>query len=179
MAWRLPVRAANFCSNNRVYVQTKGGFTFRSWLEGLQAGRSFITNGPALFLEADGEEPGGRIEAGDKRRAEVRIEWRSFQPLDRIELVRDGEVIDGRGEIPPKPDPAAFVHIVNKHSLPLEQTMGVGDQASDIQAAESAGLSTCYFDPDELHGVDADLVINHYAELLGHLATQHDGMNAR
>ena len=79
------------CSNNRVYVQTHEEFTYENWLQGLQAGQTFITNGPALFLSLDGKQPGGRIEApGPVARLAGRIEWHSHYPLDRIELIHNG-----------------------------------------------------------------------------------------
>ena len=83
------------CSNNRVYVHTDGNFTYGSWLQGLRRGHTFITNGPALFLEADGQPPGSRLgETEEGRRpTAVRVEWRSLYPLRRIEVVRDGEVV--------------------------------------------------------------------------------------
>ncbi len=86
------------CSNNRVYVQTEEAFTYKSWLEGLRAGRTFITNGPALFMEVDGVQPGGRIEApgGGGRKVVGQMEWHSFYPLDRIEWVQNGEVVHSR-----------------------------------------------------------------------------------
>ena len=81
-------------SNNRVYVQTDGAFTYESWLKGLQAGRTFITNGPALFLNLDGQPPGGAIESpnGSPRTASGRITWQSHYPLSLVELVYNGVV---------------------------------------------------------------------------------------
>jgi hypothetical protein len=46
------------CSNNRVYVQTDGSFTYDRWIDGMKAGRTFITNGPSLLLRVNGAEPG-------------------------------------------------------------------------------------------------------------------------
>ena len=94
---RLPASTGSdwyVCSNNRVYVQTEDSFTYSSWLEGLRAGRTFITNGPALWLEVEGEGPGAQIAVSD--RASVVVKWRSHYPLDRIEVVHDGEVACAR-----------------------------------------------------------------------------------
>ena len=49
------------CSNNRVYVQTDDNFSYDNWINGLQKGRTFITNGPALFFLVNGQLPGSRI----------------------------------------------------------------------------------------------------------------------
>jgi hypothetical protein len=84
------------CSNNRVYVQTGEGFTYRSWLEGLRDGRTFITNGPALFLEADGHGPGSRLDLPTAGSVAIQVEWRSHYPVTRIEVVRNGEVVARR-----------------------------------------------------------------------------------
>ena len=94
------------CANNRVYVSTDGEFTYESWLRGLQKGRTFITNGPALFIDVEGESPGSSIPSPDGRPRTVpgRIAWRSHYPLCGIELVHDGTVVqtlpldDGRRE---------------------------------------------------------------------------------
>ena len=94
---RLPASTGSdwyVCSNNRVYVQTEERFTYKSWLEGLKAGRTFITNGPALWLEVEGEGPGAQIEGREKVVVEVR--WRSHYALDRVEIVRDGMVVEER-----------------------------------------------------------------------------------
>ena len=76
-------------------MQTEEEFTYANWLQGLRQGRTFITNGPALFLEMDGQQPGGHIDPprGRSRQVSGQVEWRSFYPLRRIEVVHDGEVI--------------------------------------------------------------------------------------
>jgi len=82
------------CSNNRVYVQTDQEFTYDNWLEGLQKGCTFITNGPALFLKVDGMMPGARLSPtnGKSRQLPVEVSWSSHYPLNRIEIVHNGYV---------------------------------------------------------------------------------------
>ncbi|MBI4552549.1 MAG: CehA/McbA family metallohydrolase [Candidatus Latescibacteria bacterium] len=79
------------CSNNRVYVQTDGAFTYDRWIDGMKAGRTFITNGPALFLHVNGQEPGSWLSAG--RALEARVGWQSHYPLNRIDLVMNGQIV--------------------------------------------------------------------------------------
>lgn len=82
------------CSNNRVYVQTKQAFTYKTWLAGLQAGRTFITNGPALFLTVDGREPGDTLDVSEgMHKVAVELEWCSFYPLDCLEIIWNGQVV--------------------------------------------------------------------------------------
>ena len=83
-------------SNNRVYVQTGSEFTYDGWLAGLQSGRSFITNGPALRLLVNGCEPGASLELKSDSRAEVTVSWHSHYPLTRIDIIQDGTVAASR-----------------------------------------------------------------------------------
>ena len=112
------------CSSNRVYVQTGAGSEvgeddhehaaehtpehathdvvpafdphthYRRWLNGLTSGRSFITNGPALWLEVEGRRPGQSLTAGGRSDVQVEVRWRAAQPIHRVELVRNGRVVE-------------------------------------------------------------------------------------
>jgi len=84
------------CSNNRVYVQVEGTFSYETWLEGLQAGRTFITNGPALFIRVDDSRPGDTIFGGRNGRLEIEITWQSHYPIDSVELVYNGQVMSSQ-----------------------------------------------------------------------------------
>jgi Tol biopolymer transport system component len=80
---------------DRVYVRIAGGFTYERWIEGLKAGRTFVTNGPMLELDAEGAGPGetARVLPGGRLRIHGRAT--SQYPLDRLELVHDGRVVAG------------------------------------------------------------------------------------
>lgn len=80
------------CSNNRVYVQTEGAFDYDRWIDGMKAGRTFITNGPALFLRVDGREPGATLDVRPGQELEVEIQFNSHQPIHRMHLIVNGEV---------------------------------------------------------------------------------------
>ena len=82
------------CSNNRVYVDLGGaGFDYDRWIDGLKAGRTFITNGPVLLLRADGAAPGDTLEVQPEHELEVEVELASHHRVDRIELVCNGAVV--------------------------------------------------------------------------------------
>lgn len=82
------------CSANRVYVDVGHDFSYENWLSGLRAGRTVVTNGPLLRLTVDGQGPSNNIlDIGGDRRVRVNLEWESSIPLDRVEIVRDGEVV--------------------------------------------------------------------------------------
>ena len=45
----------------RTFVYTGKKFSANKWFEGLKAGNTFVSNGPAIFLNADGKLPGSEI----------------------------------------------------------------------------------------------------------------------
>jgi hypothetical protein len=77
-------------------VQVEGTFSYETWLEGLQAGRTFITNGPALFIRVNDSRPGDTIFGGPDDRLEVEVTWQSHYPIDSVELVYNGQVVSSR-----------------------------------------------------------------------------------
>ena len=95
---RLPASTGSdwfVCSSNRVYVDVGTAFSYERWLAGLQAGRTLITNGPVLRLTVADHAPSNDVLAFGQtvRSAPVVVRWDSTQPIDRVEIVRDGEVV--------------------------------------------------------------------------------------
>ncbi len=64
------------------------------YLMAVRNGRTFATNGPLLFLELDGRQPGDeiRLSSRDASRLRATVRVRSIVPLDRIEIIVNGEV---------------------------------------------------------------------------------------
>lgn len=88
---------------NRTYVdvgEREGDPAKRrdAWLTGLKAGRTMATNGPLLGLSVNGRGPGAEIELRPGER-ELRYEgfMRSIVPVDHLELVYNGEVVESIG----------------------------------------------------------------------------------
>ncbi len=78
----------------RVYVHLPDGFSYDGWMQGLNAGRSFVTTGPMLFTEVNGQPPGSVIESSDDSvGCRVRGKDESAVPIDRIEIVSNGRVV--------------------------------------------------------------------------------------
>ncbi len=78
----------------RVYVYLPGGFGYDEWMAGLASGRSFVTTGPMLLAQVDGEDPGHRFEMkpGAERHARVAAEVLSERPIESVEIIINGEV---------------------------------------------------------------------------------------
>lgn len=78
---------------DRVYVHVDGPLTYKGWIDGLKAGRSFVTNGPILSFTANGKEPGAVLSVGEKPKIRIKASARSRFPLQKAELVHNGRVI--------------------------------------------------------------------------------------
>jgi hypothetical protein len=89
----------------RFYTRVRPPLTYAKWLRALDAGRTFVTNGPFLDLRVDRASIGGRLALRSPRRVKIRAEAR-FDPardaVEALELVRNGEVV-GSVEMPRAP----------------------------------------------------------------------------
>ncbi|MCC7354980.1 MAG: CehA/McbA family metallohydrolase [Anaerolineae bacterium] len=81
------------CSANRVYAYTGGAFAYADWMQALQGGRTFITNGPALFLSVDDRMPGETVPVEPGKELTVIVSWQSHYPIQRAEVIWNGKVI--------------------------------------------------------------------------------------
>lgn len=79
---------------NRVYVQVATGFDHDRWWDGLRAGRSFVTNGPLLRVETNGQLPGHvfTAAAGQEVRLELKARLTTRDPIRALEIIKDGRV---------------------------------------------------------------------------------------
>jgi hypothetical protein len=77
----------------RVYVKVNGRFTMESWLEGLKAGHSFVTNGPVLALSINGQGIGETVRLDAPGKVSIKAEVQSAFPLSALELIVDGNVV--------------------------------------------------------------------------------------
>ncbi len=84
---------SNLPGGDRVYVHLDGPLTYKGWIDGLKAGRSFVTSGPMLTFTVDGKEPGAVLKTGEKPKMRIKATARSRFPLTKAELVHNGKVI--------------------------------------------------------------------------------------
>lgn len=76
----------------RVYVHLPSGFDYDKWIEGLNAGRSFVTTGPMLFARFNGQLPGATFASRGPTSVRVQGSAKSGRPLNRVEIIKNGEV---------------------------------------------------------------------------------------
>jgi len=80
----------------QTYVHLKGEPDFAGWLKGTAEGRSFVTTGPLLLLDVDGERPGEIIRNTDEGpyRVQVRVRVKSeVAPVQNVQLIVGGKVV--------------------------------------------------------------------------------------
>ena len=77
----------------RVYVKVDGKFTMESWLDGLKAGRSFVTNGPVLSMRVNGQGIGETVRLDAPGKVRVEAEVQSACPLSSLELIVGGNTV--------------------------------------------------------------------------------------
>lgn len=102
--FHLPASAGTDCFLNRirsrlpggdrVYIKVDGAFSYENWIEGLRAGRTFVTNGPILELSVNKLGLGQTLRLGDAGDVSVTATARSQFPMDRVELVYNGQVVE-------------------------------------------------------------------------------------
>ena len=83
-----------FVGSARTYVKIPDGdFTMHTWLEGMRNGHAFMSTGPLVDFEVNGRIPGETIDISSGGEVIVSVDVASITPLERAELVFNGEVI--------------------------------------------------------------------------------------
>ena len=89
-------RSTEPMGGDRMYVKTSGTLTMESWVAGLKAGRTFVTNGPIPTLTVGGKEPGETVELTEPGTIRVSMQVESLVPFDKVELIVNGEIAERR-----------------------------------------------------------------------------------
>jgi hypothetical protein len=102
--FRLPASAGsaagvkpNPVGHNRAYVQITEDFSYASYFDAFKAGKSFVTNGPMLFLSVNDLGPGETIEIGNDSQPKslsVSVEATWNRPIGKVDIIANGEVIN-------------------------------------------------------------------------------------
>ncbi len=66
---------------------------------------------------------------------------------------------------PKKPDPQAFVHLIETHGLERDEVLAIGDRELDVKAGQAAGLTTCLFSESGEAPIPTDYTICSYVKL--------------
>jgi hypothetical protein len=77
----------------RAYVKVDGKFDYKKWIDGLRAGRSFVSNGPLLELTVGGKSLGETLSLSAAGQVNVKGSVSSQYPLDRIEVLYNNRAV--------------------------------------------------------------------------------------
>ncbi len=78
---------------DRVYVKLDGPLTYDKWIDGLRAGRSFVTNGPMLEFSIGPHHLGDSIKLDKPRELTIVAKAQSHFPMAKVEVLYNGEVV--------------------------------------------------------------------------------------
>src|SRR5258708_31254284 len=95
--FRLPASSGTdwwITDHNRVFVQVQGDFTYDTWIAGLRAGRTFVSNGPLREFRVNDKGPGASLETSGPLQISATVISRL--PFERIQIVYNGEVVAER-----------------------------------------------------------------------------------
>jgi hypothetical protein len=96
---RLPISAGTSYGRlsrlgfNRVYVRCATQLTLEEFARALKRGDGFVTNGPLLWLRANGRLPGDGPALDEPGPVELEVEICSRHPVELVEILQNGEVI--------------------------------------------------------------------------------------
>ena len=76
----------------RTYVKTSGPLSYGTWVEGIRAGRTFISTGPLLEFSVNGVEAGSVVKVAPGK-LRVRARAISQEPYDVLEILVNGKVV--------------------------------------------------------------------------------------
>ncbi|GAB5458807.1 MAG: hypothetical protein Hens3KO_18370 [Henriciella sp.] len=77
----------------RTYAFTNGDPSYLAWINAARDGRTFVSTGPLLTFSLKDAQLGDHLELGSKNKLSGSINIRSKHPVERVELVCNGDVI--------------------------------------------------------------------------------------
>jgi hypothetical protein len=77
----------------RVYVHQPNGFDYEGWVKGLNAGRSFVSTGPMLFVQVNGQDPGHTFKEQGPFEARVVGQCLNAKQIKKIDIIVNGDVV--------------------------------------------------------------------------------------
>ncbi len=116
---------ARSLGTSRTYAYIGEEYTYKNWLDAIRSGQTFVTSGPLLFFEVDGQHPGSGIQLGPEGgQVDLKAEAICRLPLERLEIIWNGEVV--ASEIPP----SKSKRLVIEKAVHLEQSGWLAARAS-------------------------------------------------
>lgn len=120
----------------RVYVHTGKKFTYEKFINGLNAGHSFVTTGPMMLVELNGQ-PAGHTFEQVKPGSSVRLkgEIRTDHATGGIEIIRNGEVVTMIAPQPIREANGSF-RVLLDHEIKIEESSWVAVRYMERRAGK-------------------------------------------
>ncbi len=77
----------------RTYVNVVGEFSYQSWIDGIQAGRNFVSTGAMIDFAIGSASIGDRVLLEGPQTLPVNVRVESRHPVDHVEVIVNGEVV--------------------------------------------------------------------------------------
>ncbi len=153
----------------RTYARLRPGeeFSYKTWIEAIRAGRTFVTNGPLLSFTVNGEDPGAVLDLpGTNAVVRARAEVRSLLPFDRVEVVANGQIVgSARGTGHPASATVETEVVLPRGGWLMARCVGSLDAAEDEWAG--AWSSPVYVEVDGKPRPADPAAVAHFAACLG------------
>ncbi len=132
-----PCAPSGVPGSQRLYARVDGALSYRGWLEAIRAGRTFVSNGPAIDLTVDGAGIGSELRLARPGTVHVRTRV-DFDParddVAALEIVRGGRVIAAAA-----PEPDAPGEIVIEADIDMVRPEWLAARARGVKIASRAG----------------------------------------
>jgi putative membrane-bound dehydrogenase-like protein len=119
----------------QTYVSLVGQIGISGWLKAAALGRSFVTTGPLLLLEVDGERPGGiiRLNGTGPHRVRVKVRVRSHvAPVQAVQVIAAGKVVFAQ-TVPPEDQLGRWIEL--DRMIDLESSTWIAARAFGVTAS--------------------------------------------
>jgi TolB protein len=91
----LNLNATPVMGTGRVYAYLGSGLSWDGWTDAIRKGRTFVTNGPLLRFQVNGETPGGEIHLPDAGGSvNVVTQLDTIVPVEKLEIFWNGKPVE-------------------------------------------------------------------------------------
>jgi len=150
----------------RTYVHVEGDFDVASWFAGLEAGRTFISNGPVLGFRADGQLAGSeiRVEPGHRATIELSVTGHKGIGMPRhLRLVGSDGLL---GEFLPDSDDPARIAATTTLEIERSQWIVASTECYNGAVAHSSPIYFVVGDESFIHPEKAPGIIDRHLDSL-------------
>ncbi len=166
----------------RTYAKLGSGgqFTYNNWMDAIRSGNTFVTVGPLMEFSVEGRPIGSRLAmpAGGGT-VDVSYKLASVNlPMTRVELVRNGEVIDGTTVAKFKAEGYFKVKIDSSSWLAL-LVRGQYPNQAEVIAAHSSSIVLDVKNSPMLAAADAMTILQQIEGVIAHFDSLKCGMDSR